>query len=112
MAVVSAVRSRTVDPHHRQGKFDFNGSNFMSATEDEAQFSEPCLAAESPTHVSPFMKLKCSIEIGSTISSCEQFSMRLFLFYFSSSEPNAKNSRIWTFWRAICLPAVILGPPA
>lgn len=41
MAVVSAVRSSTVDPHHRQGKFDFKRSNFMSATKDEAQFSKP-----------------------------------------------------------------------
>ena len=41
MAVVGAVRSSTVDPHHRQGKFDFDRPNFMSATEDEAQFSKP-----------------------------------------------------------------------
>jgi hypothetical protein len=41
MAVVGAVRSSTVDPHHRQGKFDFDRPNFMSATEGEAQFSKP-----------------------------------------------------------------------
>ena len=35
MAVVGAVRSSAVDPHHRQGKFDFKRPNFMSATEDE-----------------------------------------------------------------------------
>lgn len=40
IAVVGAVRSSTVDPHHRQGKFDFKRSNFMSATDDEAQFSK------------------------------------------------------------------------
>lgn len=43
----------------------------MSATEDEAQFSEPLLTAEPPTHVSPFMMLKWSIEIDLTIYQVE-----------------------------------------
>lgn len=43
------------------------------------------------------MKLKWSIEIDLTISSFVQLSMRLFLFYFSCSEPNAKIHRFGRF---------------
>jgi len=62
MAVVGAVRSRTVDPHHRQGKFDFESSTGQTLCRQPRMRPNSanrcdCRGAGPPTSVSPFMKL-------------------------------------------------------